>query len=380
MKISWQVVYILLYLYRLCVTIITDVVLSKVTTLGDNQTYVMGGDFAANLATEGSSLSFSVLIDAPRKFATELTLAIGYYLNNYLGSALIINLVFQTIAFFGILALLKALEPQHRKWVLFLLVLPSFTIWSSIAGKEAIVVFAVGIFSAYLIKITKKNRLPNFKEIISALLIIIFKAQYLPAFLFIYASIVIGKKVKQKGFIILLAGIMSLSFLYIERDRLNDITLNKIPRSFVNLANNQLVFAGSDGLAGGRSTRQIFWEKENDFIWKSPKGIIVTLVGPTFKEAFLYNNKLHLFSFLEGMVIIMFLVIFIFYHSRNASAFIFIAVVFSIFWILFASYPFGIMNPGASIRYRTTIIPFLAILVVYFLSRSAHNSLSNNKD
>ena len=194
MKISWQVIYILLYLYRTSVTVIADLFLSKITTLGDNQTYIVGGEFGDNLAGDTSILTISVLMDAPRKFATQLTLALGYYLNSYIGMALIINLVFQTLAFIGIIALLKSLEPHHRKWILFLLVLPSFTIWSSIAGKEAIVVFAVGIASAYLIKITKKNKLPNTKELLSAFLLLIFKAQYLPAFLFIYFTVTFANK------------------------------------------------------------------------------------------------------------------------------------------------------------------------------------------
>ena len=286
--------------------------------------------------------------------------------------ALIINLFFQTIAFIGIIAVLKALEPQHRKWVLFLLVMPSFTIWSSIAGKEAIVVFAVGIVTAYLIKITKKNKLPNIKELLSAILLLIFKAQYLPAFLFIYFTVILGNKIHQKSFIILLAGLMSLSFLYIERDRLNDITLIFIPKNFVNLTHKTLVYSGDDGLAGGRSTREVFWKEKGDYIWKSPKGMIMALVGPTYKEALLNNNKLHLLGFLEGMLILIFLMIFVLYHSKNASAVLFIAVIFTLFWILFASYPFGVMNPGTAIRYRTGIIPFIGVLAVYFLSQNIH--------
>jgi len=372
MKISWQVIYLLLYFYRTSVTVIADFFLSKITTLGDNQTYIVGGDFASSLTSNSSALTLGVLIDAPRKFATQLTLALGYYLNSYIGMALIINLVFQTIAFIGIIAVLKALEPQHRKWVLLLLVLPSFTIWSSIAGKEAIVVFAVGIATAYLIKITKKNKLPNIKELLSALLLLIFKAQYLPAFLFIYLTIIFANKIQQKSFLILLVGLISLSFLYIERDRFNYATLEQIPRSFVNLTHKTLVYSGDDGLAGGRSTREVFWEEKNDFIWKSPKGMIIALIGPTYKEALLYNNKLHFFGFIEGMIILVFLIIFITYHSKNASAVLFIAVIFTLFWLLFASYPFGVMNPGTAIRYRTGIIPFIGVLVVYFLSQNIH--------
>ncbi len=365
MKLSWQLVYTFLYLYRSLVSISIYFLLSGITTLGDNQTYLSGGHFEAELGGEDSALSFSSLMNSPRKYSTQLVLGIGYYLNNFIGTAIIINLIFQTIAFVGIITVLKALDPQHRKWLLFLFMLPSFTIWSSIAGKEAFVVLAVGIISAYLINLTKKNQLPKTKEIVSAFIVFLFKAQYLPGLLFIYLTLILGKKVRQKSFLILLVGLLSLSFIYIKKDTFNDLTLDKIPR-------NYKVGSGTDGLAGGRSTREVFWEKENDFIYKSPKGIIMSIVGPTYKEALLYNNKLHLLSFIEGMAIIIILTLSIVYHSKKAHLVLLIAVIFSLFWILFATYPLSVMNPGTAIRYRTGIIPFVGVLAIYFLSQSAH--------
>ncbi len=365
MKVSWQLVYIFLYLYRSFVSIFIFVALSGITTLGDSQTYVSGGDFDTLLGGDNSPLSMSLLLDSPRKFSTQLVLAMGYYLNNFIGIALVINLIFQTIAFIGIIAVLKALDPQHRKWLLFLFMLPSFTIWSSIAGKEAIVVLAVGIISAFLINLTKKNQLPKVKEILSALILLLFKTQYLPGILFIYLTLTLGTKIQQKGFLVLLVGILSLSLLYIERDTLNKITLEQIPMNYKS-------GSGIDGLAGGRSTREVFWEKENDYIYKSPKGMIMSIVGPTYKEAFLYNNKLHLFGFIEGMMIIIILTLSIFYHSKKASPILLITVIFTLFWILFATYPLSVMNPGSAIRYRTGILPFISVLAIYFLSQTAH--------
>ena len=143
MKISWQVIYILLYLYRTSVTVIADLFLSKITTLGDNQTYIVGGEFGENLAGDTSILTIGVLMDAPRKFATQLTLALGYYLNSYIGMALIINLVFQTLAFIGIITLLKALEPNHRKWILFLLVLPTMSTSIAVQTKSPKIMNAI---------------------------------------------------------------------------------------------------------------------------------------------------------------------------------------------------------------------------------------------
>ncbi len=365
MKVSWQVVYSFLYLYRSFVSIFIYIVLSGVTTLGDSQTYVTGGKFDTLLGGEDSPLSIGLLIDSPRKFSTQLVLAMGYYLNSFIGIAIVINLIFQTIAFIGIIAVLKALEPQHRKWLLFLFMLPSFTIWSSIAGKEAIVVLAVGIISAYLINLTKKNQLPKIKEIISAFIVLLFKTQYLPGILFIYLTLTLGNKIRQKGFIVLLAGLVSLSLIYIERDTFNKITLEQIPMNYKS-------GSGVDGLAGGRSTREVFWEKDNDYIYKSPKGMIMSIVGPTYKEALLYNNKLHLFGFIEGMIIIIILAVSIFYHAKKASPILLIAVIFTLFWILFATYPLSVMNPGTAIRYRTGILPFIGVLAIYFLSQTAH--------
>ena len=97
----------------------------------------------------------------------------------------------------------------------------------------------------------------------------------------------------------------------------------------------------------------------------------MSLIGPTYKEVFRDGNPVHIFGFVEGMIILIFLSVAILYNSKKSPAILVIAVLFTFFWILFGTYPLGVMNPGTAIRYRTSVIPFLGILAIYFISNKA---------
>ena len=50
----------------------------------------------------------------------------------------------------------------------------------------------------------------------------------------------------------------------------------------------------------------------------------------------------------------------------------FFLTIGGLFWILFANYPFGIMNPGSAIRYRTGYILFVVLIFTLLLSRDVY--------
>lgn len=354
MNLTWPIVYLFLYIYRCAAGIIAELYISRITTLGDNPTYIANRNF--------SFLHFNIygLLDSPRRLSTEITLNLANIFSKlFFGNPILINIGFQSIAFIGILALLRELSPHQRKWMLVFLLLPSFTIWTSLAGKEAIAVFALGFLSAFLIKSTKKLNFPNFITVVSGIIIFLFKAQFLPSLLFMYGAIFAGHKIKQRAFLIFFVGLLTILAIYVQKDRIEQLSKS----IEINFSRN----IGFDGLAGGRSTRDVFWKEKYDVIRKSPEGMIISLMGPTPIEA-LKGNTILLLGFLEGLLIVAIFFILLISNLSKIPAFVFFSILFSIFWLLFATYPLGIMNPGTAIRYRTSYLPFIATIIIFFLS------------
>ena len=53
-------------------------------------------------------------------------------------------------------------------------------------------------------------------------------------------------------------------------------------------------------------------------------------------------------------------------------AFGFLMMCFAGFWLLFANYPFGVMNPGSAIRYRTGYFILLLTILIVVSSRATY--------
>lgn len=359
MRISWGTIYVLLFVYRAIYSVIAQVVVSRLTPLGDTPTYQIG---ALNFSLE----TFDLLLNVPRKFSTELTLLIGGIFNLLLGgNPVLINIAFQSLGFVGIVLLLRALEPRTRVLVLLLLMLPSFTIWSSIAGKEAIVVMAIGILGAYIVRLTKDFSWPRFREFFAAGVVVVFKGQYVPALLFLFGALVVGPRVRQRTFLILLVGLLSLSSLYVARDQLDEQAFLIIPHFSSD--------SGFDGLAGGRSTRPPFWIEKYDVFAKSPEGMLVSFIGPTPGEA-LRGGFLQIASFAESALMVTILAVVVIWNLPRTSVALAVTASFALFWMLFATYPLGVMNPGTAVRYRTGYLPLVILMLVMVLSVPARDS------
>ncbi|MDC0074596.1 hypothetical protein OAK17_07065 [Alphaproteobacteria bacterium] len=353
-------------MYRCIFSAITEIFVSRFTTLGDNPTYVSGARFNPNF------FSIDNLINAPRRFSTEITSGIGYYFSKFIQNPIFINLIFQSIAFVGIYFFLKELPTKIRAWTIALLMMPSFTIWSSIAGKEAIVIFGVGTLLAYAIRINNKFKFPGIKEILAMSIITVFKLQYLPAFILMFGIITIVKRIKQKTFFVLFIGIISFSTLYFGQDQFEDLS-KRISINFVSNYSGTFINEGFDGLAGGRSTRLDFWPEPYDIFWKSPEGMVISFVGPTVKEA-LTGNIIHIYGFIEGSILLIILLSFLMYRSTNTPLILLFSTIFILFWILFATYPLGVMNPGTAIRYRTGHLPIIIMVIIFFLSSHSYRN------
>jgi hypothetical protein len=330
-----------LFLYRTVMSVVAQVIVPEFTSLGDS------GDRGMDAFEVGERW----YMDSNRIRANISALLFKLLA----GNKIFINLGFQAIAFFGLLQVLRALPPLLRKRMILLMFLPSFTLWSSISSKEAIMVFAMGFGVAFLINLhygTAKLRPVHF---VAIWIIFAFKPHFAPALLYMLGAILVFRFVRYKATAALVLGMASLAPLYYLRDVVDELS-----------------FAVAPHFLGGTSTRDVFWVDQYDVFWRAPYGMFQAFMGPTMSEALTSGNVMQVVTFLEGLALI---AIFVFYSARSlkqlpAHALVFSA--FSLFWILFANYPLGILNPGSAIRYRADYALLVFAIFAVFLSAKAY--------
>lgn len=350
MTISWGVVYLLLFVYRSFYSVAAEIFVARFTTLGDSQGYQ--GEGATLLDEEWGQVD---LVEQNRVVATMVTDVIGAVAHRtFGGSELAINLVFQAIAFVGIVILLQALHRRERLIVLALFLLPSFNVWSSVAGKEAIVVFAMGILSAFVIRLHRGDGRVGPLLLLAVLITYFFKDHYLPAIMFAVVGVIFVSRLKQKASAALLGGLISLAFLFVFRDQIDQLAFRIIPH-----------------FQGLGSSRAPFWVEQYDVFLKAPLGMLLAFYGPTAAEA--EQGILFMFSFVESFVLLAILSVAILPRLLSTPVYLFIIVIFSVGWLLFAAYPLGVHNPGSAIRYRTGFEVFIFAMLIGMLSRRAHD-------
>ena len=349
MRFSWTVVYALLWIYRSLFSVVGQLFVAQLTSLGDSGRYQ-----AANITILTTDLP-SDPVGWTRVMSTVLTESIGGVFHLLVGgNPILINIGFQTIAFIGIVMLLRALEPRQRIVVLLLAMLPSFSVWSSVAGKEAVVVFALGIVLARTVQIFQGKTWLDMAFIPALCLVLIYKNQYAPALIYLLCAAVLLKRIRQKCTIALFAGFLSLLFLYLIHDSIGRMALEVVPH-----------FEGF-----GHSTRPIYFLDKDDVFTKAPYGMFQAFFGPTLEEASL--GILHKASFVESSFILIVLGYFFFREFHRLPVFLVIVACFTLGWILFGTYPLGIMNPGSAIRYRTGYELLVFVLIAVITSRHAY--------
>lgn len=326
-------------------------VISRFTTLGDTFRYLDAGDGYLNPNFWYNSTSFMNTV------SHSLSIILG---------PILANIPFVLISFIGIYYSVIRLKLSNKQLitVLTLLSLPSFGIWTSIASKEAVGVFFMGIILGFVVDVI--NGVPrrnSYLVLFSFYLCYIFKSQYLIGIIALLLFISISRtfSLKGSGNLILLGLFFISSFivLYVFRHEINELSF-LIPSHFT--------------FDAGSTRENTIWVNDFDVFLNAPYGMFIAFFGPTLFEA---SSKLtHLFAYLESSLIV---VVFLYavaklmtasITSNKLNAFYLGVFITVTFWILFVHYPFGALNPGSAIRYRSNFYGFLVVLFYFCYLKS----------
>jgi hypothetical protein len=334
------------FLIKLLYMFLALFVYSRFTQLGDTVRYISGPTFSS-----GNWLLSS----------THMMDTLAYSASLFLGKVLA-NFPFMVLSFIGIYYAVKRIDLTNKQLLtlLALLSLPSFSIWTSIASKEAMAVFYLGIILGFIVDLIKSNPKKNFLLVSFAFyLCALFKPQYLIGISAILSYIFFSKKLSLKGvgkaILLVLFFVFSFSALYFFRSEINELSY-MMPIHF--------------NLDSGSTRENTIWVNYLDVFWNAPYGMYIAFVGPTMAEAF--SKTTWLLVWLESMfILVVFFIallklLMITYKTGRLNIYyvgLFLTVTL---WILFVHYPFGSLNAGSAIRYRSGFFGFLVILF-YFL-------------
>lgn len=362
--LSWRLFFVFFFVYRCAMAVLGEFVVRSLTPLGDAEQYQRSTSifqFVESLGTFGNPTGV-------RSLSSAITESVGGLFHSLFGgNPVMIDIGFQSIAFFGLCKLLLALTPQLRGPVALLLLTPSFNLWSSVASKEAIVVFAMAIAARYIYRIHAEQSFRfGFLEVLALLLLWIFKNNYLPAIIFTVGVCVLAQHVHQKTFVALTAGLVSLLGIFIFQEQIAELSF-AVQRNWG---------GGLEALVG-QSTRGLFFQQPEDVFVKAPIGMWLSFMGPTLGEV--SRGLLHKVSFAESVFLLGFLAYYTIVRLPVLPLYNAVLGSFSLFWLFFGSYPFGVMNPGSAIRYRTGYLVFIVIVVLFVMSRPAYLKFASRR-
>lgn len=350
-------VWFLFYLSKVFYMFFAVYVYGQLTTLGDTGRYL-------NATPEFSK---AVLISS-----TSFMTFLGGVIGIVTGGTILTHLVFLTAAFYGIYYPLRRIDLTQKQLVAVLLIfsLPSFASWTSVIGKESVAVFFMGIILGYVIDLMNGHaRFTKPIELFAMYLMAVFKPQY--AIAVGHAILIPLLRLRFRRwpgwvlFFFLCMVVVDISLLYYYRDIIDALSIGMVPHFSTE--------------AGSTRTNTI-WVEQYDVFYNAPYGMMIGFLGPTVMEG--WEKPLQGIVLIESLVVVSFisalLVMAIFpkiIHGKlNVLMFSMVLSVF--FWILFVHYPFGALNPGSAIRYRSNFYHVFVILSMFFWVKTKNRFVS----
>ncbi len=331
-------------------------VYSRFTQLGDTDRYLSGRTYGSTNWWYSSTHMMDFLAHSFSKIV----------------GPIFANLPFVFLAVYGVYYSVEraGFTYNQKVKVLLFLSLPSFSIWSSIASKEAMAVFFMGIILGFLFEIINKVKITNKPLVILCIyLCVIFKPQYMigliSIFTFVFLTRTVFKSANSKLFVFVMFLVVSFSVLYFLRDIINDYSYI-MPAHFT--------------LEAGSTRVNDIWVNDYDFFRNAFYGMFIGFWGPTLSESI--AKLTHFLVFIESFIVVgTFLILLVptclkFIRYKIINIMFISLVIISLSWILFVHYPFGALNPGSAVRYRTNFFSFL-VVVIYFVYLKANSKLLN---
>jgi hypothetical protein len=334
-------------------------VVASVTRLGDTSRYFTGptawrSDWFYNSTTMMDSF----------------TSWFGKISGPYLG-----NLPFLVLSFVGVYYPISKMKLSKKQLYLLIIMLsvPSFGVWTSIASKEAVGVFYLGMILAGYIDIYERREIRGkFVFSLAVYLLLVFKPQYAIGVFALFAFTWLGRKFRFNGGVkflsFALAVILGALALYFARDVID--SLSKImPTHF--------------SMEAGSTRENTIWVDKYDFFKNAAYGMYISFVGPTLSEAL--SKPTHMAAWIESMFVISFFIYlslkYLLVSMRVSKINVMFLCGFSLctFWILFVHYPFGALNPGSAIRYRESFYAFLVCLFFFMYKNAMLSFLQKNE-
>lgn len=321
------------FFVRLMYLFIAVFVYSMFTQLGDTNRYLNAGVL----------FSLGIFIDS-----TAMMEFLGSVSKFILRIDILANLPFMLLSFFSIKYAVVSLNLKRNRYLLFfLLIMPSFCIWTSVCSKESISVFYTSVLSVYIVRLLKTGRYkPKGIEILAFYLCGLFKAGYLiyilQGILFIFLVRVLKLKRLNIMILSLLFLVLNALVFYVFRDEIDFFS------------KGMAIYFESDTAQSTRTNA--IWVNTYDVFKNAPYAMYISFIGPTLGE--MLSNPLHLITGLESYVI---LIIFIYLLSptligliKNGKIdFVFLSYILIVFTgVLFIHAFYGALNPGSAVRYR----------------------------
>ena len=190
------------------------------------------------------------------------------------------------------------------------------------------------------------------------MILYIWKQHYFVAVSFAIFTVKACQFTSKKALLALGSGMASLGGLFLFRDRVDELAFT-------------VQWALNFGRASSRSSRlEDFFVDQYDVFLKAPLGMFQSFVGPKLSEAAI--SPLHMAALIETVALLAFFGYYLIMKLPRLPAHNAIMGVFVAFWISFPNYPFGVMNPGAAIRYRSGWIVFVFVAFVLLTSRELY--------
>ena len=343
--------YAMLWVYRCLFSVLGEVFVMRFTSIEDTRNYQSQQLVEAFSSASHVGNQIDIKMQVYATTLTELTGAlIGFLMG---GDPILVNIGFQTIGFVGLVIFLKAVDENSRKWLLVLLMLPSFTVWSSIASKEAIIILLVGIICAHIVRMYNNTDRFRFYHLLVLVVLYLFKPHYLIPIVYILGISYIARHVRQQTTVAVVAFIATMIMMYIFRDEIDE---------FARTVDGWLT------ALGGRSTRPPYLVEPYDVYVKAPYGMFLAFFGPKLTEA--ANGVLHMLTFIESSLMVGILFMLFIQRLPELPIYNVVLTLGTTFWVIFPNYPLGIFNPGTAVRYRTGYILLIFLAFIVLLPRA----------